>query len=158
MKSQFFLLLIFSLLVPYSAPLQAQSNPYPRQTIKLVSPIPAGGAPDLIARILGAKLAELTSQSVVIENHVGSNGGVAAEYVARSSPDGYTLLVCMDSTFTINPYLYRHSNIDVNKDLLPVATLGSNQFVLSANAQLPVKNFAEFIALAKKSSPPLAYA
>ncbi len=158
MKSQFSLLLIFSLLVPYSAPLQAQSNPYPRQTIKLVSPIPAGGAPDLIARILGAKLAELTSQSVVIENHVGSNGGVAAEYVARSSPDGYTLLVCMDSTFTINPYLYRHSNIDVNKDLMPVATLGSNQFVLSANAQLPVKNFAEFIALAKKSSPPLAYA
>ena len=156
MKSHVFSIFIVSLVLACIG--QAQTTPYPRQTIKLVSPIPPGGAPDLIARILGAKLAELTNQGVVIENHVGSNGGVAAEYVARSNPDGYTLLVCMDSTFTINPYLYRHNSIDVNKELIPVATLGSNQFVLSANAQLPIKNFADFIALAKKSNPPLAYA
>jgi tripartite-type tricarboxylate transporter receptor subunit TctC len=136
----------------------AQTANYPHQPIKLVSPIPAGGAPDLIARIMAAKLSELSAQSVVVETRVGSNGYIAADYVARSPADGYTLLVCMDSTFSVNPYLYSKSSLDVNHDLLPIASLGANQFILSANANLGVKSFVEFVEVAKHANPPLAYA
>jgi tripartite-type tricarboxylate transporter receptor subunit TctC len=130
---------------------------YPQKTVKLVSPIPAGGAPDLIARAVGQRLAMLWSQPVVIENKIGSNGQVAADYVAHMPADGYTLLVGMDSLFVINPYLYKQSSVDVNKDLIPIATLGSNQFVLTLNPNLPVKNLPEFVAYAKKANPALAY-
>jgi tripartite-type tricarboxylate transporter receptor subunit TctC len=136
----------------------SQTPGYPHQPIKLVSPIPAGGAPDLIARIMAAKLSELSSQNVVVENRVGSNGYIAADYVARSPADGYTLLVCMDSTFSINPYLYSKAIVDVNRDLVPIASLGANQFILSANPNLGLKSFADFIELAKHANPPLAYA
>jgi tripartite-type tricarboxylate transporter receptor subunit TctC len=131
---------------------------YPQKTVRLISPIPPGGAPDLIARAVGQRLAQVWSQSVVIENKIGSNGQLAAEHVARATPDGYTLLVGMDSLFVINPYLYKQSPLDVNKELIPIATLGSNQFVLAINPNLPVKNFPEFIEYAKKTKPNLAYA
>jgi len=137
-------------------PVAAQT--YPQRTIRLVSPIPPGGAPDMIARALGAKLATQMGQAVVIENKIGANGQAAAEYVARAPADGHTLLVGMDSLLAINPYLYARPAVDVNKELIPVATLGANQFVLALNPQLPVKTLAEFIALAKSSNPPLAYA
>jgi tripartite-type tricarboxylate transporter receptor subunit TctC len=139
-----------------ATPLLAQN--YPQRPIRLVSPIPPGGAPDMIARAVGARLAIQMGQAVVIDNKIGSNGQAAAEFVARATADGYTLLVGMDSLFAINPYLYARTAVDVNKDLIPVATLGTNQFVLAINPQLPVQNLSEFIALAKKSNPPLAYA
>jgi tripartite-type tricarboxylate transporter receptor subunit TctC len=131
---------------------------YPQKAVRLISPIPPGGAPDLIARAVGQRLAQVWSQSVVVENKVGSNGQLAAEHVARATPDGYTLLVGMDSLFVINPYLYKQSSVDVNKDLIPIATLGANQFVLAINPNLPVKNLPEFIEYAKKTKPTLAYA
>ena len=136
----------------------AWAQAYPQRPIRLVSPIPPGGAPDMIARALGAKLATQMGQPVVIDNKIGSNGQAAAEFVARTAPDGYTLLVGMDSLFGINPYLYARGGVDVNKDLMPVATLGANQFVLAINPQLPAKTLAEFVALAKAANPPLAYA
>jgi len=132
--------------------------PYPNRPIKLVSPIPPGGAPDLIARAIGYKLSQGLNQSVVIDTKVGSNGNIAAEFVARAPADGYTLLVGMDSLFVINPYLYPRGAVDVNKELIPIASLGSNQFVLSVNASLPVKTLPELVAYVKKTSPPPAYA
>ena len=148
--------LLLCLLSAALQPVAAQT--YPQRPIRLVSPIPPGGAPDMIARALGAKLATQVGQAVVIENKIGSNGQAAADFVARAAADGHTLLVGMDSLFAINPYLYARSSVDVNKDLIPIATLGANQFVLAINPQLPVKNLAEFIALAKSTNPPLAYA
>jgi tripartite-type tricarboxylate transporter receptor subunit TctC len=118
----------------------AMGQEYPQKTVKLISPIPAGGAPDLIARAVGQRLSVLWSQPVVIENKIGSNGQVAADFVAHMPADGYTLLVGMDSLFVINPYLYKQTTIDVNRDLIPIATLGSNQFVLTLNPNLPVKS------------------
>lgn len=144
-----------------SVPSFAQVNSslsYPSQAIKLISPIPSGGAPDLIARIIAVKLSELSKEAVVVDNRVGSNGMIAADHVAKSAPDGYTLLVGMDSIFTINPFLYTKAALDVNKELIPVASLGGNQFVLSANANLPLKSFTDFVELAKHANPPLAYA
>jgi tripartite-type tricarboxylate transporter receptor subunit TctC len=140
----------------WCAPVFAQD--YPQKTVRLISPIPPGGAPDLIARAVGHRLAQLWPQPVVIENKIGSNGQLAADYVTHAAPDGYTLLVGMDSLFVINPYLYKQTTVDVNKDLIPIATLGANQFVLSINANLPVKTLPEFIEFAKKSKPALAYA
>ena len=147
---------LFCLMGLLGMPVLAQE--YPQKTVRLISPIPPGGAPDLIARAVGHRLAQLWPQPVVIENKIGSNGQLAADYVTHSVPDGYTLLVGMDSLFVINPYLYKQSTVDVNKDLIPIATLGANQFVLSINANLPVKNLPEFIEYAKKSKPALAYA
>jgi tripartite-type tricarboxylate transporter receptor subunit TctC len=136
----------------------AFAQDYPQKTVRLISPIPPGGAPDLIARAVGHRLALLWSQPVVVENKIGSNGQLAAEYAAHATADGYTLLVGMDSLFVINPYLYKQSTVDVNKELIPIATLGANQFVLSINANLPVKTVPEFVAYAKNAKPALAYA
>jgi tripartite-type tricarboxylate transporter receptor subunit TctC len=136
----------------------AFAQDYPQKTVRLISPIPPGGAPDLIARAVGHRLALLWSQPVVVENKIGSNGQLAAEYAAHATADGYTLLVGMDSLFVINPYLYKQSTVDVNKELIPIATLGANQFVLSINANLPVKTLPEFVAFAKNAKPALAYA
>ncbi len=145
-------------LVGTSAPVAWAQAPYPNRPVKLVSPIPPGGAPDLIARAIGFKLSQGLNQSVVVETKVGSNGNIAAEFVARAPADGYTLLVGMDSLFVINPYLYAKGAVDVNKELIPIASLGSNQFVLSVNAALPVKTLPELVAYVKKTSPPPAYA
>jgi tripartite-type tricarboxylate transporter receptor subunit TctC len=137
----------------------ALAQTWPSRSIKLISPIPPGGAPDLIARAVGNQLAILTGQAVVVENKIGSNGGIAAEFVARAPADGYTLLVGMDSTFVINPYLYaRGGQIDPNKELIPVATLGANQFVLSLNPGYKFASLKDFVEFAKKAKPPLAYA
>ena len=138
--------------------LVAMADDYPQKPVRLISPIPPGGAPDLIARAVGQRLSQLWTQAVVIENKVGSNGQLAAEYVAHAAPDGYTLLVGMDSLFVINPYLYKQSMVDVNKELIQIATLGANQFVLAINPNSPAKSLPEFIDYAKKSKPELAYA
>ena len=135
------------------------AQPYPSRPIKLLVPIPPGGAPDIVARVLGQALSEAMGQPVVVENRVGSNGNIASEVTAKAAPDGYTLLLCADSQIVINPHLYKNRMpLDTLKDLTPVATIASNQFALAVNPALPVKTFEEFIAYAKKANPPLAYA
>lgn len=131
---------------------------YPARPIRMIVPIPPGGAPDVAARVLGQKLAETMGTPVVIENKVGSNGNIAAEYVARSAADGYTLLFGQDSLFVINPHIYSRMPVDVRRDLVPVSTAVGNMFVLSINPSLPVKSFQEFIEYARKADPPLSYA
>ena len=131
---------------------------YPARPVRIIVPIPPGGAPDVAARVIGQALEEPLGVRVVIENKVGSNGNIAAEYVARSTADGYTLLLGQDSLIVVNPHLYSRMPIDVLRDLVPVSTMASNMFVLSVNPSLPVKTFQEFIDHARKASPPLSYA
>ena len=131
---------------------------YPSRAIKLIVPIPAGGAPDIAARVVGQKLSELLRTPVVVENHAGSNGNIAGDMAAKAPPDGYTLLLGQDSLIAINPHLYAKMPFDTLKDLAPVATLVANQFVLAVNPALPVRNFQEFIDYARRTTPPLAYA
>lgn len=131
---------------------------YPSRPIKLVVPIPAGGAPDIAARVVGQKLSEVLGQPVVVDNHAGSNGNIAGDMVAKAAPDGYTLLLGQDSLIAINPHLYAKMPFDPLKDLVPVATVAANQFVLSVNPALPVRNFQEFIEYARRTAPPLPYA
>ena len=131
---------------------------YPAHAIKMIVPIPPGGAPDIAARVVGQKLSELLGTPVVVENHAGSNGNIAGDLVAKSPPDGYTLLLGQDSLIAINPHLYARMPFDPLKDLVPVATLVANQFVLAVNPALPVRNFQEFVDYARRTTPPLAYA
>jgi tripartite-type tricarboxylate transporter receptor subunit TctC len=131
---------------------------YPTRPLHLIVPIPPGGAPDIAARVLGAKLQDALGQPVVVENKPGANGNVASEYVAHATPDGYTLALIADSQLVINPHLYRNMAFDPMRDLEPVSPAASNQFVLAINPALPVKSFPEFIDYAKKANPPLTYA
>ncbi len=148
-------LLAAVLLVLCAAPALAQ---YPNRPIKLLVGISPGGAPDIAARVVGEKLGSLLGQPVVVENHAGSNGNIAGDQVAKAAPDGYTLCLCQDSIIAVNPHLYRTMPFDTLKDLLPVATIAQNQFVLAVNPAVPVHSLAEFIAYARKTKPPLAYA
>ena len=131
---------------------------YPSKPIRLLVPIPAGGGPDVVGRLVAAKLTEAFGQQVVVENRVGANGTVAGDIVVKSAADGYTLLVGMDSLLTINPHLYGKMSFDPLQDLVPVASLVSNGFFLAVNPQVPASSLPEFIEYARKSNPPLQYA
>jgi len=155
MKNQLMFIVTLALAALSVVPTQAQ---YPSRPIRLIIPIPPGGAPDIAARVAGQKLAEQLGQPVVFDNRSGSNGNIAAELVAKSPPDGYTVGLLADSMVTINPHLYAKMQVDTLKDLAPLASVASNQFVLSVHPSLPVKTLKEFIEYARKASPPLAYA
>ena len=131
---------------------------YPSRPIRLIVPIPPGGAPDISARVVGQRLSELVGQPVVVENRPGSNGNIAMDFVAKAPADGYTLGLLADSMITINPHLYKTMPIDPLRDLAPVASVVSNQWVLSVNPSVPAKGFQEFIEYARRAQPPLAYA
>ena len=131
---------------------------YPSRAIHLVVPFPPGGGPDLVGRILAPKLADALGQPVVVENRVGSNGNIAGEAVAKSAPDGYTLLVGNDSLFVTNAHLYKQMPFDPLKDLAPVASLVSNGFFLAVNPSLPVHTLPQFVEYARRANPPIQYA
>ena len=137
---------------------QSALQGYPNRPIKLVVPIPPGGAPDIAGRVLAEKLALALGQPVVVENRAGSNGNIASELVARAPADGYTLLASADSMIAINPHLYARMPVDTLRELVPVSGLATNEWVLAVNPSLPVRTLREFIELAKKSNPVLAYA
>jgi tripartite-type tricarboxylate transporter receptor subunit TctC len=131
---------------------------YPNRPIKLLVGIPPGGAPDVVARLVGQHLSESLGQPVVIENRTGANGNVAGEAVAKAPPDGYTLLLGADSGIVINPHIYATMRFDPLKDLVPITSVATNQFILAVNPKLPVKTLPEFVDYARKANPPLAFA
>jgi len=133
------------------------SAQYPSRPIRLLVPIPPGGGPDIVARLIAPKLGDALGQPVVVENRVGGNGAVAGEWVVKSPPDGYTLLLGMDSLIVINPHLYAKMPFDPQKDLAPVASLVSNGFFLAINPTVPAQSFTEFIEYARRANPPLQY-
>jgi tripartite-type tricarboxylate transporter receptor subunit TctC len=140
------------------APLAAHAQDYPQRTIRMLVSIAPGGAPDIVARLLADKLGPALGQPMVVENRTGANGNIAADAVAKARPDGHTLLLGQDSIFVINPYLYKNLPLNARRELMPVATIASNTFVLAANAAIPAKTFSEFIEHARRANPPLRYA
>ncbi len=131
---------------------------YPSRPIRLLVPIPPGGGPDIVARLIAPKLGDALGQPVVVENRVGGNGNLAGELVAKSPSDGYTLLLGMDSLMVINPHLYAKMPFDPLRDLAPVASLVSNGFFLAVNPSAPAQTFPEFIEYARRANPPPQYA
>lgn len=130
---------------------------YPTRPIRLVVLIAPGGAPDVGARLIAPKLAERLGQPVLVENRPGSNGNIAGEYVARSAPDGYTLLYGADSLVAINPHVYAKMAFDTLKDIVPIASTTVSQVVISVHPSVPVKNFQEFLDYVRRANPPLHY-
>jgi tripartite-type tricarboxylate transporter receptor subunit TctC len=131
---------------------------FPNRPIRVLVTIPPGGAPDISARMVAQSLNESLGWSMVIENRPGANGNIAAEQVAKSTPDGYTLLLLADSGATINPHVYAKLNFDPLKDLVPVTSIATNQFMLSLNPKVPANTFQEFIEYARNAKPALPYA
>ncbi|WP_210184674.1 tripartite tricarboxylate transporter substrate binding protein [Bradyrhizobium sp. LMTR 3] len=119
---------------------------WPTQSIRLIVNFPAGGAADQLARLVGQPLSEAFGQSVVIENRGGAGGNLGGEFVARSAPDGYTLLMSSGGMVAINPHLYAKMPFDPAKDIIPVASVARVPFYLVIRADSPVRDFKEFIA------------
>ena len=151
-------LLAFAALLAAAATISASAQPLSSRPITILVPIAAGGAPDIAARVIAAKLSDSLGQPVIVENRTGANGNISMDLLARAAPDGHTLGLMADSQIAINPHLYKNMPLDTLRDLTPVHTVAVNQFVLTVNPQLPVKTFPEFIEYAKKANPPLAYA
>ncbi|WP_431304166.1 Bug family tripartite tricarboxylate transporter substrate binding protein [Sediminicoccus sp. BL-A-41-H5] len=146
--------------LPLAAPhlaAQAQVADWPNRPIRLVSPFPPGGAADLTARIMAEELTGVLRQSVVVENRTGVGGAVGSEFVARSTPDGYTWLLASTGPFAITPELVR-LNFDPARDLAPVAMVSIVPSVFVVNAAVPANNMAELIALARARPGQLSYA
>jgi tripartite-type tricarboxylate transporter receptor subunit TctC len=135
----------------------APAQPYPTRPIRLLVSFPPGGAADLVARTVGQPLSERLGQPIVVENRPGSNGNLAGELVARAEPNGYTLLLGPSALFGINPHLYAKMSIDPLKELLPIASLVSNDLFLAANPALAPLNLRDFVEFARRTSPPLFY-
>jgi tripartite-type tricarboxylate transporter receptor subunit TctC len=124
----------------------SQAQTWPSQSIRLIVNFPAGGAADQLARLVGQPLSEAFGQSVVIENRGGAGGNLGGEFVARSAPDGYTLLMSSGGMVAINPHLYAKMPFDPTKDIIPVASVARVPFYLVIRADSPVRDFKEFIA------------
>jgi len=138
--------------------LPAAAENYPARPIRLYLAFPPGGAADIVARLVAQPLSARLGQPVVVENKPGSGGNIVGELIARAAPDGYSLLIGPDNLFTINPHLFGTMSFDPRKDIAPIATVVSNQLVLAISPKTPAKDFAEFVALAKRTHPPLFYA
>jgi tripartite-type tricarboxylate transporter receptor subunit TctC len=136
----------------------AHAQDYPNRPITLVVPYAAGGGNDLMARIAGEKMSRTLGQQVVIENRPGAGGSTATRQVAKSAPDGYTLVIGGTGTLAVNPTLYQNVGYDPRKDFAPVGLIGSSALVVLVNASLPVHSIRDLIALAKKEPGKINYA
>ena len=135
----------------------AQSWPQTKP-IKLTIAFGPGSASDIFARMLGEPLQKALGQAVIVESKPGAGGQIAAEYVARSPADGYTLFVTTNTTHSANPYLFKKLTYDPIKDFTPVARIGYFPFVLLVNSQLPVNSVQELIGYAKANPATISYA
>ncbi|MBI3915989.1 MAG: tripartite tricarboxylate transporter substrate binding protein [Betaproteobacteria bacterium] len=125
----------------------AAAQGYPVRPVRLVAPYPAGGPVDAIARIIVPHLA--LGQNVVVENRSGAGGSVGADVVAKSAPDGYTMLIGNTGPMTVNPVLRQDLGYDPKKDFAPVTWLTSSQMVLAVHPSLPARSVKELVALAR---------
>jgi len=138
------------------APIGAAQT-WPDKPVRVIANFGPGGAPDLVARVYAPRLSEALGQPVVVENRAGAGGNIGAEAVARSAPDGYTLLSSASSPFVIGPHIYKKLSFDPGKDLLPVAPTALTPMYLLARPALGVNSVAELIAHARANPGKLNY-
>ena len=157
MKRSFSILGVVVALVFGFAAADSPAQNYPNKTIKLVVAYAPGGGTDNVARILSQKLAERLGEAVTVENKPGANGIIGAEYVAKSAPDGYTLLVGSDSEMVLNVGLYDRLPYDPVKDFAPITVLSSNPLVFAVHPTFSGTSMKELIAMAKAKPGKLFY-
>ncbi len=147
---------LFTLTLMWGA-LAANAQSFPSKPIKMVVPFPAGGTVDFFARVVSTKLSESLGQPVLVENRAGAGGNIAVEAVAKSAPDGYTLLMGSEIV-AINTSLYSRLSYDPIKDLAPITLVGTVPNILIVNPALPANSVKELIALAAKSPGKISFA
>ncbi|HYK15406.1 MAG TPA: tripartite tricarboxylate transporter substrate binding protein [Burkholderiales bacterium] len=150
-----FLMTIAAGALAFIGAVHAQS--YPSKSIRYVVPYAPGGSTDIVARVLALKLSEAMGQQVVVDNRPGAGGAIGADIVAKSPPDGYTMVTAVTSIMAINQFLYRKLPYDPEKDFAPVTQVGSLPLILVIHPSLPAKNVREFIAIAKAKPGQLNY-
>jgi len=136
----------------------ALAQDYPTKPITLVVPFPAGGGNDALARLVAEKMSRALGQQVVVENRGGAGGTIATRAVAKTAPDGYTILLTYTGTLAINPSLYPNAGYDPRKDFTPIGLIGSLPSVLVVHPSLAVHSVAELIAYAKANPGKVNYA
>jgi len=151
--------LLLPLLVAFAAAVPAISaaQSYPTKPIRLVVPFPAGGSLDVVARAIGQKLTEAWGQPVVIDNRPGAGGNIGADLVAKSAPDGYTILEGALSTHAVNVSLYSKMPYDPVKDFAPITLVAVTPNVLVLNASFPVNTVPELLAYARANPGKLSF-
>jgi len=135
----------------------AAAQNYPTKTIRIIVPYPAGGTSDILARLLSAKLNDVFGQTLIVDNRPGANGNIGADLVAKSPPDGYTLLLADLGALTISPSIYKLP-FDVVKDFAPVTMVTYSPHLLAVHPAVPVKTVKELVALAKSKPGLLNFA
>ena len=151
-----FLLVVAAFVLAQADARRAQAN-YPNRPIQLVVTVPPGGAADIVARLIGARLSEAFGQTVLIINRGGAGGTTAAAQVAKSDPDGYTLLLNTIATHGIGPHIYANLPYDPVKDFSPVILVAKLPLIMAVNAELPARSVEDVIALAKRKPGELSF-
>jgi tripartite-type tricarboxylate transporter receptor subunit TctC len=146
--------LIALLLSAFTCAAQAQ---YPNKVVRLIVPFAAGSATDSIGRVVAQALTERMGQPVIVDAKPGASGQIAAEFVAKSAPDGYTLFMTTNTTHSANPAMFKKLSYDPIKDFAPILLVGEVPFVLVVNVDLPVKTTAELIAYARANPGKLSF-
>jgi tripartite-type tricarboxylate transporter receptor subunit TctC len=139
----------------FTAAAMAQS--YPQKPVRLVVPFAAGSATDIVARLLAQGLSERMKGTFVVEDRPGANGAIAADYVAKAAPDGYTIMMATTSSHSQTPLMMKGVTYDSIRDFTPIAGIGGVPFVIVVHPSLPVKNVRELIAFAKARPGQLTY-
>jgi tripartite-type tricarboxylate transporter receptor subunit TctC len=135
----------------------AQST-FPDKSIRMVVPYNAGGGTDVLARAIAAGAGKVLKQSIVVDNKPGASGMIGSDFVAKATPDGYTILMTAADTHSINPHVYPKIAYDAMKDFVPIAQVGLLPYALVVNPKVPAKNVKEFIALAQSQPGKMTYA
>ena len=135
---------------------QSAAQSFPTKPIRFVVPFPPGGGNDILARALAPKMSEILGQQVVVDNRAGAGGNIGADFVAKSPPDGYNIVIASNQV-TMNPWIYSKLPFDIAKDFSPIAQIASVPMLLAINPEVPAKNLQEFIALAKAKPGSLNY-
>ncbi|MEY3630149.1 MAG: hypothetical protein RLY91_1915 [Pseudomonadota bacterium] len=136
----------------------AIAQSYPNKPITLVIPFAAGSGTDFVARTVAQKLSERLKQPVVVDNKAGASAQIAAQFVAKAAPDGYTLFMTTNTSHSANPWMFKTLNYDPIKDFTPIVRVGELPFALAINPKIPAQTLQEFIDYAKKTPGKLAYA
>jgi tripartite-type tricarboxylate transporter receptor subunit TctC len=150
--------LAWLLLCLCGAPLAAHGADYPNRPIRLVLPVPPGGGSDTLARILAPRMSETMGQQWVVDNRSGAAGNIAADIVAKAAPDGYTVLLTLNSVLTMNPTLYPQLKLDPQKDLQPITQLSLGQYIVVLHPSVPAASLRELLELARAKPGAIRFA
>jgi tripartite-type tricarboxylate transporter receptor subunit TctC len=158
MRRRAFLVLVGGTVASSLALRRAAAQAYPTRPVTLVIPFPPGGGNDALGRMVADKMSKSLGQQIVVDNRGGAGGTIATRAVARSAPDGYTILLAYTGTLAINPSLYANPGYDPRKDLAPIGLIAGLPSVLVVHPTLPVRSVAELIAFAKARPGRIDYA